>query len=807
MRILKKTLAVMALSVIAVSAFAQQVPFRTTSITDTNQPSFYFTKDGVADAVIVVEKDVKKGYHYAADQLAKYLGKITGTSFLVAYKPVPGYKTILVGTPYKAKSSQETCIRFKDKDTLEITGDGALGTLYAVYNLLEDIGIVFCTVDFDYVPSNPNLSIPLDYSRVDAPVFKAREGRSALSTFNGMDFRMKLRMSATGSGAPGEANFWKEMGTPETMYFNHSLTLSWVKTKQFYDEKPEWFALNKTTGKRVRNALCMTNEEVIQQLIKEVGEALKANPNTKHISISMADCAPVCECDNCTAMTKTDDVPIINTSILNINIANRVAKHYAKQYPDVQFNVLCYGITRLAPVSKKFKLEPNVSVAIAIHWRNHGRPTTDWELSNQMFDRWVDLLAPNAKFYVWGYLANFRGYIQPFPNLDIIQPNIRYYRDKGAYGVRTQMQLCGYGDLVELHHYIHAKLLWNPDWEWRELTAHYLKAAYGPAAGNIQEYIDLLIHGKNRNRSSWIGDYVANSTHFLTNEDCLRIVELFDSAASKFRSAKSEQLRGQKLMLRRARLTMLSMALMRYNDLLAANEARKASKRRPHKLASREEYLNQWRSIIHGFESENVRQMIAENPGTVSKYEKQRFEEYFKVEPKPTFYPRKNSVVHISPAQMTGGSTMRIEKDKEGFDYARVTVDLSTTRFDKAFMVPSHAEVGYTIPADMAGEWYIFATVRVGATVNEPASAYCGVYSPNFVNDIVYPGQCEINSHGIDGIVGDESWRTVSFGKVRLIGGARVWVMPGAANPIKFQDVKEFIFVEPKLMESSVKLQ
>lgn len=72
MRILKKTLAVMALSVIAVSAFAQQVPFRTTSITDTNQPSFYFTKDGVADAVIVVEKDVKKGYHYAADQLAKY---------------------------------------------------------------------------------------------------------------------------------------------------------------------------------------------------------------------------------------------------------------------------------------------------------------------------------------------------------------------------------------------------------------------------------------------------------------------------------------------------------------------------------------------------------------------------------------------------------------------------------------------------------------------------------------------------------------------------------------------------------------
>lgn len=61
MRILKKTLAVMALSVIAVSAFAQQVPFRTTSITDTNQPSFYFTKDGVADAVIVVEKDVKKG--------------------------------------------------------------------------------------------------------------------------------------------------------------------------------------------------------------------------------------------------------------------------------------------------------------------------------------------------------------------------------------------------------------------------------------------------------------------------------------------------------------------------------------------------------------------------------------------------------------------------------------------------------------------------------------------------------------------------------------------------------------------------
>ena len=95
-------------------------------------PLFQFAAAGRAKAVIVAEPGTN-GYAYAANELAKYLGKITGATFMVADRPVKGFRTIQVGAPYKASRPEELCVRFKDRDTLEFTGDGPLGTLYAVY--------------------------------------------------------------------------------------------------------------------------------------------------------------------------------------------------------------------------------------------------------------------------------------------------------------------------------------------------------------------------------------------------------------------------------------------------------------------------------------------------------------------------------------------------------------------------------------------------------------------------------------------------------------------------------------------------
>ena len=51
------------------------------------------------------------GIGYAAAELAAYLGRISGAQFMVASKPVPGYRTLLVGAPYKASRQEELSVR------------------------------------------------------------------------------------------------------------------------------------------------------------------------------------------------------------------------------------------------------------------------------------------------------------------------------------------------------------------------------------------------------------------------------------------------------------------------------------------------------------------------------------------------------------------------------------------------------------------------------------------------------------------------------------------------------------------------
>ncbi len=104
---------------------------------------FVIAKDRQPQAVIVVDKGVTNAVRTAAFELAKYLGKISGTSFMVADKPVNGFRTIRVGTPYKASKADEICIRVKDAETLEVTGNGPRGPLYAAYDLIESFSVVF----------------------------------------------------------------------------------------------------------------------------------------------------------------------------------------------------------------------------------------------------------------------------------------------------------------------------------------------------------------------------------------------------------------------------------------------------------------------------------------------------------------------------------------------------------------------------------------------------------------------------------------------------------------------------------------
>ena len=530
---------------------------------------FVLADGGFAKAVVVVQKDAPAGVKYAANELAAFLGRISGTHFLVADAPVKGYKSILVGTPYKPEHPEELCVRVKDADTLEVTGDRSRGTLYAAYDLLESLGVVFCARDFDYVPRTNRLEIAGDYAKVDWPFMYAERKSWSDTGWNDFKSSSKLRFHvsqklAAGAGCPDLA---------EDYYHdcNHAVTVRWVNRRKFAKEHPEWYAWVRATNKRNHSWVCISNEEMWAQLLKEIGDYLEKNPNTRELSIAIGDCAHYCDCDACMEKVRQyldpdgSEVPVVQCYLL----ANRIGRTFAKKYPNLRFNMLPYGDRQ--PANKDLKLEPNIGGCSAELWRNHCLPADCNERSDSSLAQFCrNVTNPANGTYVWEYLANFRDWMIPFPNVYIMAQSTRYYKRIGVRGVSTQHQFSGLGDLSEMKLWLHAKLLWNPDADIRALVRKYINANYGPAAKYVQEYVDLVEHARLRQRWTWYGCYVPDTAHFLSDADCVKIYRAAMKAEQAVKKNPTYIAR-----VRRAQIPAIGLAIWRYQDMIRPAAAMK----------------------------------------------------------------------------------------------------------------------------------------------------------------------------------------------------------------------------------------
>ena len=76
-------------------------------------------------------------------------------------------------------------------------------------------------------------------------------------------------------------------------------------------------------------------------------------------------------------------------------------------------------------------------------------------------------------------LAN---YLDIFPSYATYAQNLQFYRDHKIKIVDMQGTYSAPWGEFFLRGYVLAKLLWNPDADWRFLTMEYLEGVYGPCA-------------------------------------------------------------------------------------------------------------------------------------------------------------------------------------------------------------------------------------------------------------------------------------------------------------------------------------
>jgi hypothetical protein len=443
---------------------------------------------------IVVASNAIPSERYAAEELQRYLEKISGAKLpIVSDTERATSREILLGDNAHlrklglkldfTKLGTDGFTLRTDHNRLIIAGGKPRGTLYGVYALLEDkLGVRWFTPEVETMPTTNRLWLP-PLNETQVPALEYREVFWT-EMMRDADFAARHRLN-------GDHYALKEKhGGRFAVYYPFVHSLDMLIPQSLYAEHPDYFPLIDGQRKNGYVQRCLSNPEVVKLAIACVRRWIKEHPEATIISVSQNDAASWCQCEKCKALDDAEGSP----SASLIRFVNAIAEDIEPDYPNIRIDTLAYQYTRRPPKT----LRPRRNVIIRLCSIEccfaHPLATCSAEANRRFRD---DILAwePVAPLlYVWDYTPNFANYQQPFPNFDSLQPNVQFFVEHNVKGLFEQGNYSpgGYGEMGPLRAYLLAELLWNPKADVQKLTTEFCNGYYGQAAPKIRAYLDLL---------------------------------------------------------------------------------------------------------------------------------------------------------------------------------------------------------------------------------------------------------------------------------------------------------------------------
>ena len=521
-------------------------------------------RDGVSEYVLVVAEDAIAAEQTAARELQSHLEAVSGVELPICTGVSSAPKRIVVGAVPEFRTAfpdidlaglgHDGIVMKTRGDILYLAGGRPRGTLYAVYTFLEDVvGVRWWSSTESFIPERPTLTIPaLDTVYTPKLLYREAFYRDA---FEGV-FAARCKCNGHHDQVPPE-------------YGAHYSILGWCHTfyqilppGKYFDEHPDWYS--EIDGKRTPEGaqLCLTNEAMRAEFVKNALEWLRKDPEAGIISISQNDCHGWCRCSKCMALEEKEGShagPIIH-------FVNAVAEAIEQEFPDVLVETLAYSYSRQAP--RHVTPRRNVIIRLCSIECSYVQPLATGP-QNEAFrtdiEQW-SAIAP--RLYIWNYVTNFRHSILPHPNMRVLAPNIRYFVDHNAIGLFEQgdaYSACG--DFVELRAWLLAHLMWDPSRDEKALIREFLEGYYGPAAQPLGEYLDL-IHDTAESSGVYLRCYMDDTSAWLDLEAMNKATALFDQAQAAVAADPTLS-----TLVRRARMPLDHAWLQRYHTLRRAAKA------------------------------------------------------------------------------------------------------------------------------------------------------------------------------------------------------------------------------------------
>ncbi len=542
-------------------------------------------REGQATAEVVVGAQATPGERHVADELAKFLGQMTGATFQVRVEGTnaqaggqdarPPAETqnpqsriqnrLLVGVDAAKLADPSFKVDDLGADGLVIrtvgndlilAGGQPRGTLYAVYEFLHRQGCRWWTPKAATIPSKKTLDVPAMDVRF-VPRFEYREP----FWFDAFDGDWAVRNHANGATerldeAHGGKHIWE--GFVHTFF-------PLVPPDKYFKDHPEWYS--EVDGKRGHEhaQLCLTNDELRAELVRNLKARLKANPGATIASVSQNDWAGWCRCPKCAAIDAEEG----SQAGSMIRFVNQVAEEIEGEFPKVAICTLAYQYTRKPPA--KARPRHNVIVQLCSIECSFSKPLTD-EVNKAFRNDIVGWSKICDRLYIWDYTTNFRHYLLPHPNLRVLGPNVQFFAEHGVKGVFEQGAYQSSGaEMAELRSWVLARMLWDPTQDAAALTEEFIDGYYGPTAPQIREWIKLT-HEEVARAGDFLGCFSGADAAFLTLPTLSRGAELMEQAMKAAGSDANLQMR-----IRAARLPILYTFLIRWSPwrVQAAQEARR----------------------------------------------------------------------------------------------------------------------------------------------------------------------------------------------------------------------------------------
>ena len=241
-----------------------------------------------AAATVVIRRDASPSERYAAEELVRYVEKMTDVRLPVIddAQPLPARAVILgmtrhtsalvAGVPATRELGEEGFRLLAVPPHLLVIGSRKRGVLYGAYELLETYGGVGWFASWhEVVPRRDVFAVPAGLDDTQTPTFILREP-DWQDMCKHADFAVRSRMNGRCRGLEpkhgGSAlRFVRGLGSAHTFE-----TL--LSSAKWFKSHPEYFSEINGFRRNGRTQLCLTNPDVLKLVVSNVLAHIEATP-------------------------------------------------------------------------------------------------------------------------------------------------------------------------------------------------------------------------------------------------------------------------------------------------------------------------------------------------------------------------------------------------------------------------------------------------------------------------------------------------------------------------------------------------